>query len=108
MLVGAGRTDLPALSSLYTKNIPLRRLLDAALLIPAVPPRLKGAFRDRHERGVRDAMDACRAKDECVAERTAKSCGPDIPTLISSLSMMIFRRWWQESPAHQGDHEGNR
>jgi len=29
------------LSSLSAKNISLRRLLDAALLIPAVPPRLK-------------------------------------------------------------------
>jgi len=33
---------------------------------------------------MRDAMDAG-AQDECDCLRTAKSCGPDIPTLISSL-----------------------
>ena len=30
--------------------------------------------------------------------RTAKSCGPDAPTLASSLQVVTFRRWWQESP----------
>ena len=33
---------------------------------------------------MRDAVDAWRAKDECAIKRTAKSCGPDIPTLMSS------------------------
>jgi hypothetical protein len=30
--------------------------------------------------------------------RTAKSCGPDTPTLVSSLRMMNRERRWQESP----------
>jgi hypothetical protein len=30
--------------------------------------------------------------------RTAKPCGPDAPTLASSLRMMIRRRRWQKSP----------
>jgi hypothetical protein len=30
--------------------------------------------------------------------RTAKSCGPDAPTLASSLRMMICKRRWQKSP----------
>ena len=30
--------------------------------------------------------------------RTAKSCGPDAPTLVSSLRVMIRKRRWQESP----------
>ena len=32
----------------------------------------------------RDAMDAGGAKDEVAFLRTAKSCGPDTPTLVSS------------------------
>ena len=40
-----------------------------------------------------------------MGSRTAKSCGPDSPTLESSLSMMIGRRWWLTSPAHQGERE---
>jgi len=32
----------------------------------------------------RDAMDASGAKDEGADLRTAKSCGPDAPTLASS------------------------
>jgi len=34
---------------------------------------------------VRDAVDALALRDEQRLRRTAKSCGPDIPTLISSL-----------------------
>src|ERR1700679_2434221 len=30
--------------------------------------------------------------------RTAKSCGPDAPTLASSVADVSARRWWQESP----------
>jgi hypothetical protein len=43
-------------------------------------------LRDRHERRVRDAMDASGATDEGACLRTAKSCGPDAPTLASSLA----------------------
>ncbi len=32
----------------------------------------------------RDAVDAFGAQDECINKRTAKSCGPDVPTLVSS------------------------
>jgi hypothetical protein len=52
--------------------------------IPAHPVPARGAFRDRHGRWERDAVDAVGARDECTNKRTAKSCGPDIPTLISS------------------------
>src|SRR5258708_27011481 len=31
-------------------------------------------------------------------KRTAKSCGPDAPTLASSLAELSARRRWQESP----------
>jgi hypothetical protein len=48
------------------------------------PASSRGAFRDRHGRWVRDAMDALAAQDERSLKRTAKSCGPDIPMLISN------------------------
>jgi hypothetical protein len=32
----------------------------------------------------RDAVDVCRASDECAIERTAKSWRPDISTLVST------------------------
>ena len=48
----------------------------------------------------RDAMDANHALDESVRLRTAKSCGPDAPTLASSFlgSKLLRERGWQESP----------
>jgi hypothetical protein len=45
-------------SSPSDENISLRCLLDTALLIPVIPRFSRGALRDRHERWVRDAMDA--------------------------------------------------
>jgi len=50
---------------------------------PASRPE-RGAYRDRHGRWVRDAVDAGGAADESAGLRTAKSCGPDAPTLASS------------------------
>jgi hypothetical protein len=49
-----------------------------------VPAQSQGAFRDRHERWARDAMDAFLPNDERRERRTAKSCGPDIPMLMPS------------------------
>ena len=46
----------------------------------------------------RDAVDAGGASDEGAFSRTAKSCGPDAPTLESSLWRQLRRRRWQESP----------
>jgi hypothetical protein len=66
------------------------------------------------ERGVahvtnagRDAVDAGDAKDDGANLRTAKSCGPDAPTLASSFAdtraTTVARK-----PGHRGEHEGNR
>ena len=46
-----------------------------------IPPRPRGAYRDRHERGVRDAVDADGSMKTSEPMRTAKSCGPGLPTL---------------------------
>jgi len=62
------------------------------------PALTRGALRDRHETLARDAMDALALSDEWCQPRTAKSCGPDIPTLISSLREMTRRRRSQQSP----------
>ena len=43
-------------------------------------------------------MDAGGAKDEGATLRTAKSCGPDAPTLASSVAEVSARRRWQTSP----------
>ena len=54
----------------------------------------RGAARDRHGRWERDAVDATGALDEMRLMRTAKSCGPDAPTLASS--------WRKKSSACDG------
>jgi hypothetical protein len=51
------------LSSPFRKNILIFRNRKS-VYIPAIPPRTKGAFRDRHGRGRRDAVDAGGAFDE--------------------------------------------
>ena len=45
-----------------------------------------------------DAVDASGATDESADLRTAKSCGPDTPTLVSRRWKQFRRRRWQESP----------
>ena len=49
-------------------------------------PRSLRARRDRHERRVRDAMDAGCTARRAAQSRTVKPCGPDPPTLESSLA----------------------
>src|SRR5260370_40466214 len=48
------------------------------------PATSRGAFSDRHGRGRRDAVDPGGAKGDSACMWTAKSCGPDTPTLVSS------------------------
>ena len=67
----------------------------------------RGAFRDRHGRRERDAMDADGAADESAGLRTAKSCGPDAPTLASSWRNYPLTTV-AKKPGHRGEHEGNR
>jgi hypothetical protein len=66
-------------------------------------PIQRGVSRSSRTLG-RDAMDAGGAKDESVVLRTAKPCGPDTPTLVSSsreasfLGMTVARK-----PGHRGE-----
>jgi hypothetical protein len=65
--------------------------------IRRVPPSPRGAYASSRTLR-RDAMDALAAQDERRLRRTAKSCGPDTPTLVSSLWKLFRRRRWQKSP----------
>jgi len=52
-------------------------------------------------------MDAGDARDECV-NRGRRSRVVLMPRRWHQVGGMIRWRWWQQSPAHQGEHEGNR
>jgi hypothetical protein len=60
----------------------LDREVETALLIRPSRP-IRGALRNVNSVG-RDAVDADAPIDERRVTRTAKSCGPDTPTLVSS------------------------
>ena len=72
--------------------------------IRRVPSSPRGAYASSRTLR-RDAMDALAAQDERRLKRTAKSCGPDTPTLVSSWRKQFRRRRWLSSPAHRGEHE---
>jgi len=52
-------------------------------------------------------MDADGAADESAGLRTAKSCGPDAPTLASSWRNYPLTTV-AKKPGHRGEHEANR
>jgi hypothetical protein len=72
------------------------------------PVPTRGAYRDRHGRWSRDAMDAFGATDECARLRTAKSCGSDASTPASSLLVMIRQATVAKKPDHREEREANR
>ena len=73
------------------------------------PASTRGAYRDRHGRWKRDAVDERMFQRACAptkaSSRTAKPCGPDSPTLGSS-SHETFRRERRgpTSPEPRGEH----
>src|ERR1700690_4464192 len=50
----------------------------------AIPAHTQGAFRDRHGRRVGMRWTRAALLTRALTSRTAKSCGPDAPTLASS------------------------
>ena len=50
------------------------------------PLPTRGAFRERHKRRAGDAVDAVARWTSDAGWRTAKTCGPDAPTLASSFA----------------------
>src|SRR6202035_3099885 len=61
------------------------------------PASIRGAYASSRTL-VRDAMDAGGVARRAAPARTAKSCGPDAPTLASSLRKSFRKRRWQTSP----------
>ena len=106
---GGQISDLPVQppSQKYS-DFPKTQISFISLAIPC-PPR--GAYRDRHGRGARDAMDAnCRAQSFARTSgvlRTAKSCGPDAPMLASSLRQHP-QATVATKPGHRGEREISR
>ena len=76
------------------------------LHIPRHPGPHKGAFRDRHGRRVGMRWTRVALLTRALTLRTAKSCGPDVPTLASSsreasfLGMTVTTK-----PGHRGERE---
>src|SRR6202171_1613087 len=65
--------------------------------ISAAVPSPRGAARDRHGRGAGCGGRGRRCRRAALT-RTAKSCGPDAPTLASRRRRQLRRRRWQTSP----------
>jgi|SRR5580704_16287577 hypothetical protein len=84
-----------AVQSLLQKYFPSRLTQITFKTAPSCPA--EGRWPSSRTLG-RDAVDANHATDESVCLRTAKSCGPDAPTLASSWRKVFRRRQWQESP----------
>jgi hypothetical protein len=74
-------------SSPLAKNILLVPSGKSEALSRAVLSHQEGRTRDRHGRWVQDAVDALN-REASDTMRTAKSCGPDTPTLVSSLRVI--------------------
>ena len=94
------------MSSPVCKNFSLRRLVETALLIPRLVPH-EGRIAIVTDAG-RDAVDAGGASDEGTGLRTAKSCGPDAPTLAFKSRGSIRLMTVTIKPGHRGEREGNR
>src|SRR5579863_269049 len=72
-------------------------------------PWIEGRFAIVTKRWARDAVDAFGARDERSDKRTAKSCGPDIPTLISTRDNALHCAGTEtRKPGLRGEHEGSR
>jgi hypothetical protein len=93
--------------SLRTTDLPVVPMCRSSTKLRLIPNQIYISRRPvLTQRGVsrssrtleRDAMDAGGAADERVDLRTAKSCGPDAPTLASSRRRQLRRRRWQTSP----------
>jgi hypothetical protein len=76
-------SDLLHQASPSAKNISLRDLVETPLVIPIVPALQRGVSRSSRTLGA-GCGGRRGAKDVRVVRRTAKSCGPDAPTLAST------------------------
>jgi hypothetical protein len=82
-------------------------------VLPVIPCPMRGAFRDRHGRWAREAVDATASsrvftRGRTTELRTAKSRGPDAPTLASSGAEIFRAMMVAKKPGHQGEREVSR
>jgi hypothetical protein len=103
---GTIRARAKNLSSPAAKNISLfpKPKSDVSMIHP-VPTR--GAFRDRHERGM-----GCGGRGG-IDETNDAGCGRRsrvvlMPRRWHQVRQAIDERQWQKKPGHWGEHEGNR
>jgi hypothetical protein len=68
----------------------------STIQLAVLVPQRGGSRSSRTRGGMRWTRMAL--KDERRLRRTAKSCGPDAPTLASSFAEVSAGRWWQTSP----------
>jgi len=77
------------------------------MIVSVHPASTGGAYRDRHGRRKRDAVDAgmlsALARRRKHPWRTAKACGPDLPTLGSSLRATSPQATVATKPGHRGE-----
>jgi hypothetical protein len=85
-----------ALSSPLQKNIWLCSSGKSSLQARPVLSQERGVAQ-RHQRGAGCGGRGLHHR-RTMQTRTAKTCGPDTPTLVSSLAEVTARRRWQKSP----------
>ena len=83
-------------------------LTQISCLFLAIPAQHRGAFRDRHERRVGMRWTQAALLTRALFLRTAKPCGPDAPTLASSLRTKTLQAKVARKPGHLGEREGPR
>jgi hypothetical protein len=81
-----------------TKKYFASRFAQITSISPAVLLPLEGRFAIVTDVGSGMRWTRLHLEDERCSPRTAKSCGPDAPTLASSFVESSAKRWWQESP----------
>src|SRR5579883_1894866 len=76
-----------------------------------IPCPKRGAYRDRHERwacGVRWTLAYRLTSDRLSGRRSRVVLTPRRWCQVGDNACALRWRWWQESPVHQEEHEGNR
>ena len=86
-------------------------LPDVTFISAAIPSRERGVSRSSRTLGAgcggRGGVRRAKARGRMTHSRTAKSCGPGAPTLVSSLQGDL-QATVARKPGHRGEHEGNR
>ena len=102
----SSRFDYPVSSPICKKNFRFA-ITPNQIYIPGRLAPLEGRIAIVTD-AVRDAVDASGAADESAGLRTAKSCGPDTPTLVSSRWRQLRSMTVARKPGHRGERDISR